>query len=427
MRYHIRLLTNVLVVGSGAREHSLGWKISQSEHVNDVFYAPGNGGTKNNIPINVEQIEELVDFASKNDCFTVVGPEVPLALGIVDTFMEKNLKIFGPTQNAAKLESSKIWAKNFMDRNKIPTAEFKIFDEPDLAKKYIESVSFPLVIKADGLAAGKGVIVCDTTDEALSAVDKILVKKSFGEAGKRIVVEERIDGIEASYIALSDGETVIPLATSQDHKRIFDDDKGSNTGGMGAYSPTGAIDDVLAEKIQTKIIRKTVDSLKKEGIVFRGFLYAGVMIRDGEPYVLEFNARMGDPECQPMVIRMNSDLFEYLTAVTDGNLSSLPSMSWKKQSAVCVVLSSNGYPESYPKNEEITGLSDIPKDSFVFHAGTKDVSGKIVTNGGRVLSVTSLGDSLQDAISNTYKAAEKISWPSKYYRHDIGKKGLSYL
>ena len=314
-----------------------------------------------------------------------------------------------------------------MDRNEIPTAKFKILDEPDLAKEYIESVSFPLVIKADGLAAGKGVIVCDTTDEALSAVDKILVKKSFGEAGKRIVVEERIDGIEASYIALSDGETVIPLATSQDHKRIFDDDKGSNTGGMGAYSPTGAIDDVLAEKIQTKIIRKTVDSLKKEGIVFKGFLYAGVMIRDGEPYVLEFNARMGDPECQPMVIRMNSDLFEYLTAVTDGNLSSLPSMSWKKQSAVCVVLASNGYPESYPKNEEITGLSDIPKDSFVFHAGTKDVSGKIVTNGGRVLSVTSLGDSLQDAISNTYKAAEKISWPSKYYRHDIGKKGLSYL
>jgi phosphoribosylamine--glycine ligase len=196
---------------------------------------------------------------------------------------------------------------------------------------------------------------------------------------------------------------------------------------MGAYSPTGAIDDVLAEKIQTKIIRKTIDSLKKEGIVFKGFLYAGVMIRDGEPYVLEFNARMGDPECQPMVIRMNSDLFEYLTAVTDGNLSSLPSMSWKKQSAVCVVLSSNGYPESYPKNEEITGLSDIPKDSFVFHAGTKDVSGKIVTNGGRVLSVTSLGDSLQDAISNAYKTVEKISWPSKYYRHDIGKKGLSYL
>ncbi len=427
MRDHIRLLVNVLIVGSGAREHSLGWKLSESKQVNDVFYAPGNGGTKNNIPINVEQIEELADFAAKNDCFTVVGPEIPLALGIVDIFMKKNLKIFGPTQNAAKLESSKIWAKNFMDRNGIPTAKFKIFDEPDLAKEYIQSVSFPLVIKADGLAAGKGVIVCDTTDDALSAVDKILVEKSFGEAGKRIVVEERIDGVEASYIALSDGETVIPLATSQDHKRIFDNDKGANTGGMGAYSPTGAIDDMLAEKIQTKIIRKTIDSLKKEGVVFKGFLYAGVMIRDGEPYVLEFNVRMGDPECQPMIIRMNSDLFEYLIAVADGTLSSLPYMSWKKQSAVCVVLASKGYPESYPKNEEIVGLTDIPKDSFVFHAGTKDIAGKIITNGGRVLSVTSLGDSLHDAISNTYKAAEKISWPSKYYRRDIGKKGLSYL
>lgn len=422
------MLVDVLVVGSGGREHAIGWKLSKSPKVGKIFFAPGNGGTKNNIPIQVDEIDKLADFAAKNNCFTVVGPEVPLAMGIVDKFNEKNLKIFGPTKNAAQLESSKIWAKTFMKRNHIPTAPFEVFDDPKLAKEYVKSKDYNVVIKADGLAAGKGVIVCNSKQEAFDAIDLILVKQSFGNAGKRIIVEERIDGIEASYIALSDGNIAIPMATSQDHKRIFDDDKGPNTGGMGAYSPTGVINDKLAEKIQKIIIDKTIASLKSEGIIFKGFLYAGIMIKDGEPYVLEYNARMGDPECQPILIRMDSDLFEYLKASADGELAKLPVVSWKKQSAVCVVLASKGYPESYPKNDEITGLDSVDKNYVaVFHAGTKLENNKIFTNGGRVLGVTALGDSLQNAISNAYFAADKIVWKNKYCRMDIGKKGLLYL
>ena len=422
------MLVNVLVVGSGGREHALGWKLSQSPQVDRIFHAPGNGGTKNNIPIQADDLDGLLEFADENDCFTVVGPEAPLAMGIVDKFSQRNLKIFGPTKEAAQLESSKVWAKLFMQRHDIPTSPFGIFYDADEAKEYVKSLDYDVVIKADGLAAGKGVIVCNTKQEAFDAIDVMLVKKSFGTAGKVIVVEKRIDGIEASYIALSDGNVAIPMATSQDHKRIFDDDKGPNTGGMGAYSPTGIIDDKMAEKIQKTIIDKTVRAMKEDGIIFKGFLYAGVMIKDGEPYVLEFNARMGDPECQPILMRMKSDLFEYISASVDGTLGMLSPVSWKPQSSVCVVLASKGYPDSYPKNEQITGLDSTNAENvFVFHAGTKLENGKVLTNGGRVLGVTSLGASLEDAISNAYSAVSKIGWQSKYCRSDIGKKGLKYL
>ena len=421
------MLVNILVVGSGGREHALSWKLSQSDKIETVFTAPGNGGTKNNVSIDVDNLDELADFAQKNNCFTVVGPEDPLAAGIVDKFNQRNLKVFGPSQMAAQLESSKIWAKNFMKRNDIPTARFEIFDDANKAQDYVESLDYNVVVKADGLAAGKGVIVCNSTKEAVDAIQTILVKKTFGEAGNRIIVEERIDGIEASYISLSDGEIAIPMASSQDHKRIFDDDKGPNTGGMGAYSPTPIITDVLAEKIQKKIIDKTIQSMKNEGIPFKGFLYAGIMVRNNEPYVLEYNVRMGDPECQPIVMRMDFDLYDYFVASIEGKLSDMPFPKWKNQYAVCVVLASKGYPESYAKDEEISGFDFIPNESYVFHAGTKKVDGKILSNGGRVLGVTALGDTLEDAINNAYSASDKISWNNKYCRQDIGKKGLSYL
>jgi len=417
-------VVNVLVVGSGGREHAISWKISESKNVENVFTAPGNGGTENNIPIQVDQIDELADFASQKNCFTIVGPEAPLADGIVNMFNKKNLKIFGPTQDAAQLESSKIWAKEFMRRNNIPTAEFQIFDDPEKAKQFVSSYDKQVVIKADGLAAGKGVIVCNDKDEAFAAIDKILIDKAFGTAGSKIIIEERIDGIEASYIALCDGNIGIPMATSQDHKRIFDDDKGPNTGGMGAYSPTPVVDNALAKRIQEEIIDKTMSSLRQEGIEFKGFLYAGVMIHDNVPYVLEYNVRMGDPECQPILMRFNSDLLEYLIAASEGRLDQLPQISWDEQYAVCVVIASKGYPDSYPKNDEILGFENIPNNANVFHAGTKNIGGKILTNGGRILGVTALGETLQSAIENAYIANDKIICASKYFRKDIGKKGL---
>jgi phosphoribosylamine--glycine ligase len=420
-------LVNVLVIGSGGREHAIGWKLGQSDNVNTVFYAPGNGGTLNNVPISVDNLGELAKFASENNCFTVVGPEAPLAMGIVDIFNEMGLKIFGPTKKAAQLESSKIWAKQFLKRNNIPTAAFEVFNDAVKAKEYVNQIEYNVVIKADGLAAGKGVIVCDSKAEAEKSIDMMLVDKKFGDAGNNIIIEERIDGIEASYIALSDGKIAIPMATSQDHKRIFDNDKGPNTGGMGAYSPTPIIDKDLSQKIQEKIIDKTISSLRNEGITFKGFLYAGIMLKDGEPYVLEYNVRMGDPECQPILMRMDSDLFEYLVGSVEGTLENMPLISWKNKSAVCIVLASKGYPESYPKGEEIFGLGNAFDDAYIFHAGTKDLDKKIITNGGRVLGVTALGDTLEIAIKHAYDVTEKISWENKYLRTDIGKKGLSHL
>jgi len=395
-------LVNVLVIGSGGREHAIGWKLGQSDEVDTVFFAPGNGGTSNNVPISVDSLDDIVKFASEKDCFTVVGPEAPLAMGIVDIFNEKGLKIFGPTKDAAQLESSKIWAKKFMKRNNIPTAAFEVFNDATAAKEYVNETEHNVVVKADGLAAGKGVIVCNNKDEAKDAIDMMLVNKKFGDAGTNIIIEDRIDGVEASYIALSDGKRVIPMATSQDHKRVYDGDNGPNTGGMGAYSPTLAIDEVLSQKIQEKIIDKTITSLRNEGITFKGFLYAGIMLKDGEPYVLEYNVRMGDPECQPILMRMNSDLFQYLKACVNDTLEKMPPISWKNKSAVCVVLASKGYPESYPKGDEISGLDLMYDDAYVFHAGTKKQNKKIIANGGRVLGVTALGDTLESAIKSAY-------------------------
>ncbi|MEA2043915.1 MAG: phosphoribosylamine--glycine ligase [Thermoproteota archaeon] len=420
-------MVNVLVIGSGGREHAIGWKLGQSDNVNTVFHAPGNGGTLNNVPISVDNLGELAKFASENNCFTVVGPEAPLAMGIVDMFNEMGLKVFGPTKKAAQLESSKIWAKQFLKRNNIPTAAFEVFNDAVKAKEYVNQIEHNVVIKADGLAAGKGVIVCDSKAEAEKSIDMMLVDKKFGDAGNNIIIEERIDGIEASYIALSDGKIAIPMATSQDHKRIFDNDKGPNTGGMGAYSPTPIIDKDLSQKIQEKIIDKTISSLRNEGITFKGFLYAGIMLKDGEPYVLEYNVRMGDPECQPILMRMDSDLFEYLAGSVEGTLENKSLISWKNKSAVCIVLASKGYPESYPKGEEIFGLGNAFDDACIFHAGTKELDKKIITNGGRVLGVTALGDTLEAAIKHAYDVTEKISWENKYLRTDIGKKGLSHL
>jgi len=420
-------LVNVLVIGSGGREHAIGWKLGQSDNVNTVFYAPGNGGTLNNVPISADNLGELAKFASENNCFTIVGPEAPLAMGIVDMFNEMGLKIFGPTKKAAQLESSKIWAKQFLKRNNIPTAAFEVFNDAVKAKEYVNKIEYNVVIKADGLASGKGVIVCDSKAEAEKSIDMMLVDKKFGDAGNNIIIEERIDGIEASYIALSDGKIAIPMATSQDHKRIFDNDKGQNTGGMGAYSPTPIIDNDISQKIQEKIIDKTISSLRNEGITFKGFLYAGIMLKDGEPYVLEYNVRMGDPECQPILMRMDSDLFEYLVGSMEGTLENMSLISWKNKSAVCIVLASKGYPESYPKGEEIFGLGNAFDDAYIFHAGTKELDKKITTNGGRVLGVTALGDTLEAAIKHAYDVTEKISWENKYLRTDIGKKGLSHL
>ena len=420
-------MVNVLVVGSGGREHAIGWKLSQSDNVDRVFHAPGNGGTLNNVQISADNLDELVKFASENDCFTVVGPEAPLAVGVVDMFNERDLKIFGPTKEAAQLESSKIWAKQFLKRNNIPTAAFEVFDDPVKAKEYVDKIGYNVVIKADGLASGKGVIVCNSKDEAEKSIDMMLVDKKFGDAGNNIIIEERIDGIEASYIALSDGKIAIPMATSQDHKRVFDNDKGPNTGGMGAYSPTPIIDNDMSQKIQEKIIDKTISSLRNEGITFKGFLYAGIMLKDGEPYVLEYNVRMGDPECQPILMRMDSDLFEYLMGSVNGTLENMPQISWKNKSAVCIVLASKGYPESYPKGDEIFGLENTFDDANIFHAGTKEQDKKIITNGGRVLGVTALGDTLESAIKHAYDVTEKISWKNKYFRTDIRKKGLTHL
>ena len=414
-------------MGAGGREHALSWKLSTSEKIDQVYAAPGNGGTLQNVELSVTDIEGLAKFAQEKNCFTVVGPEDPLAAGIVDAFVEKGLPIFGPSKNAAKLESSKIWAKEFMKRNSIPTADFEIFDDAQKAKDFVKSYQKPVVIKADGLAAGKGVIVCKNKDEANDAIDTILTKKSFGDAGSKIIIEERIDGVEASYIALCDGKIGIPMATSQDHKRVFDNDEGPNTGGMGAYSPTPIIDEKLGTEIQEKIIDKTIHAMRDEGFEFKGFLYAGIMIKDGIPYVLEYNVRMGDPECQPILMRLDSDLYDYLHASYEGKLNELPEISWKNQYSVCVVLASKGYPSSYPTGVEITGFENISSDAFVFHAGTKKQDDKIKSNGGRVLGVTALGSSLEDAINNAYDACNHIHWTNKYHRTDIGKKGLSNL
>ena len=419
---------NILVIGSGGREHAIGWKLSQSPEVDKVFHAPGNGGTQNNIPVNPMNLEGLLRFAEKEKCFTVVGPEGPLDRGIVDLFQEKDMQIFGPSRTAARLETSKVFAKNFMNKYNIPTADFRIFQRPEDAFDYIRSKVFPIVVKADGLASGKGAIVCHTLDEANNAIEKIMINKEFGAAGEKVVVEDYLKGYEVSFICISDGVNVVSLETSQDHKQVFDGDVGPNTGGMGSYSPVPMVSDELYESILNNIIIKTIDGMRTEGIKFKGVLYAGIMISNNKPYVLEFNCRFGDPETQPQLLRMNSDLLPYLDASLDGKLDALELVKWRPGAAVSVVMASRGYPGTYDKGLPIKGL-DIArtKDVMIFHSGTSKKNNSIVTNGGRVLSITAIGNSIGEAVKRAYKVANTIEFEGAHYRKDIGYQALSYI
>lgn len=423
-------LMKILLIGSGGREHALAWKLSQSPLVEKLYIAPGNPGTSSvgeNCVIPAEDIEGLKAFAiDKRIDLTVVGPELPLTLGIVDLFQEAGLKIFGPTKIAAEIESSKVFAKAIMKRHKIPTAFSKTFDNMAAAVDYAETHAPPYVVKADGLAAGKGVIICRSVDEAREAINLIMKKKAFGSAGKSIIIEEFLLGEEASFLALSDGKTVVPLAPAQDHKTVFDNDKGPNTGGMGAYSPAPVITPALEKEIMETVMKPVVAAMEKEGRPYKGVLYAGIMITDGKPSVLEFNARFGDPETQPTMMRLETDLAQLLLATVEGRLADVE-IKWSAKSSVCVVMTSEGYPGTYPISREIRGLdkaADV-KDTVVFHAGTTLKDGRVVTSGGRVLGVTSLGSDLKDAITNAYSAVELISFNGSHYRKDIGKKAFS--
>ena len=423
---------SILIIGSGGREHSIGWKLFH-ETKKKVFFAPGNGGTDNNIEIDSNDLTKLCQFAKENNSFTIVGPEKPLSLGIVDLFEKNQLPIFGPSKSASRLESSKVFAKLFMRDMGIQTASFSIYSDADAAINHVKSSSKNVVVKVDGLAAGKGVFVCDSQKSAIQAIQKIFNDNEFRNSRNKILIEERIYGDEASFIVLCDGKSIVPLATSQDHKNIFDQDNGPNTGGMGSYCPTPLITEKISTKIIEKIMNPTLKGLNDKGIKFRGFLYAGLMIERGsnEPYVLEFNVRMGDPECQSILSRMDSSFLEYLEAAMDEKLDSMPPIRWKDKHSVCIVMASRGYPGKYQTGKVIHGLnSKFDVDTYVFHAGTKKNSmGEIITNGGRVLSVTSLADSLEEAKNKSYSAVSKIHWGDneEYFRRDIASKGIKYM
>jgi phosphoribosylamine---glycine ligase len=420
----------VLVIGGGGREHALVWKIKQSPRVEKIFCAPGNAGTAEvaeNIPIAADDIESLLKFAVENDIgLTVVGPEQPLVKGIVDKFEEKGLRIFGPNALAAELEGSKSFSKDIMKKYGLPTAEYQTFNSADSAAKYIENKNCPLVVKADGLAAGKGVLLCQTADEALAAVDSIMGQRSFGDAGDQIVVEEFLEGEEVSVLAFSDGQTVLLMDSAQDHKAAYDGDKGPNTGGMGAYSPAPIFTETMRQKVRDKIMFPMIRAMQQEGRPYKGILYAGLMLTKTGPQILEFNARFGDPETQPLLARMDSDIIPVFEACIDGTLDQCP-LEWKSESSVCVVMAAKGYPDSYEKGKPISGLKDanaLP-GVVVFHAGTKQKDGDVLTNGGRVLGVTATGVDTLTAISRAYEAVEKIQWEGIHYRKDIGHRASS--
>ena len=422
----------ILVVGGGGREHTMVWKISKSPLVEKIYCAPGNAGTHElaeSVPINAEDINALAVFAKKNEIdLTVVGPEGPLVNGIADTFEEMGLKVFGPSKAAARLEGSKLFSKQHMQKYNIPCAMGKAFTDTSKAKTYAKALGAPCVVKADGLAAGKGVIICSTLEEANEAIDAMINDNAFGEAGAIVVVEECLKGEEASFIALTDGKTVLPLPESQDHKRIFDNDEGPNTGGMGAYSPAPVLDHLLREKAMKEVMIPAVQGMAKEGTPFKGVLYAGLMVEKDQIKVLEFNTRLGDPETQPILMRLENDLVPLMEACCDGTLHNY-STKIDPRAAMCVVISSGGYPGSYKTGEEIFGLEEAGKvkDTVVFHAGTALKDGKVVSSGGRVLGVTSLDDSVKEAIDRAYEACGKISFNQHFYRKDIGAKALKRL
>jgi phosphoribosylamine--glycine ligase len=419
----------LLVVGSGGREHALAWKLAQSPRVQMVYVAPGNGGTAQDdrlCNLAITDLEALADFAEKEQiALTLVGPEAPLAAGIVNLFRQRGLKIFGPTREAAQLESSKDFAKAFMKRHSIPTAEYETFSDAAAAHAYIDGKGAPIVIKADGLAAGKGVVVAQTLDEAHAAVDMMLADNKLGDAGARVVIEEFLAGEEASFIVMVDGKHVLPLASSQDHKRLLDGDAGPNTGGMGAYSPAPIVTPQLHARVMREIILPTVRGMEKEGIRYTGFLYAGLMIdAEGNPKTLEFNCRMGDPETQPIMARLKGDFSKVLEQAIAGTLDTVE-LAWDRRTALGVVLAAHSYPDTPRKGDRITGIPAETDDAMTFHAGTTLVDGKLVTSGGRVLCVVGLHDAVRGAQSAAYEAINQISFDGMQYRRDIGHRALN--
>ena len=423
---------NILIIGNGGREHALAWKAAQSPLADKVYVAPGNAGTAlepglTNVEISATDIPALLAFAQSNDIgLTIVGPEAPLVIGVVDAFQAAGLKIFGPSQAAAQLEGSKAFTKDFLARHNIPSAEYQNFTEVEPALAYVRSKGAPIVIKADGLAAGKGVIVAMTLQEAEDAVQDMLAGNAFGDAGHRIVVEEFLDGEEASFIVMVDGENVVPMATSQDHKRVGDGDTGPNTGGMGAYSPAPVVTDEIHQRAMDQVIWPTVRGMAAEGNTYVGFLYAGLMISaDGQPKVIEFNCRFGDPETQPIMLRLRSDLVELCLAGAEGKLDEKTS-EWDERPALGVVLAAGGYPGDYNNGEVIQGMPQQESaDGKVFHAGTRMQGNDVVTSGGRVLCVTALGETVAQAQQRAYQLADGIQWPGSFCRKDIGYRAIA--
>jgi len=419
----------VLVIGNGGREHALVWKLHQSPRVDHIYCAPGNAGIgelAEPVPLQPEDIHGLRRFAEQEHIdLTVVGPELSLSLGIVDEFEAHGLRVFGPNKQAAQLEASKVFAKELMRQIEIPTAAFGVFTDPDEARRYILKTGAPVVVKADGLAAGKGVSVCASVEEALDAVEQIMRERVFGDAGNRVVIEEFLEGEEASFLAFTDGTTVLPLASSQDHKRVFDNDQGPNTGGMGAYSPAPVVTPELAQRVVREIMLPTVGELRRRGVIYKGILYASLMIKGDRVSVVEFNARFGDPECQPIMMRLKSDLIPLLEATIDGKLDRVQA-EWHDDPAVCVVLCAAGYPGAYSQGREIHGLDKLKDwaDGFVFHAGTAKDEDRWVTTGGRVLGVTARGKRITDAVKEVYRAIGEISWDGMHYRKDIAHRAL---
>jgi phosphoribosylamine--glycine ligase len=423
---------NVLIIGAGGREHALGWKVAQNPSVETVYVAPGNAGTAlepklENVAIGVEDIDALVAFAKKKQIeLTIVGPEAPLVIGVVDAFREAGLPIFGPSKAAAQLEGSKAFTKDFLARHNIPTAAYANFTEIEPALEYVRQQGAPIVVKADGLAAGKGVIVAMTLEEAEDAIKDMLAGNAFGEAGSRVVIEEFLQGEEASFIVMVDGENVLPMATSQDHKRVGDKDTGPNTGGMGAYSPAPVVTADIHKRIMDEVIYPTVRGMESEGHPYTGFLYAGLMIdADGTPKVIEYNCRFGDPETQPIMMRMESDLVELCLAAIDEKLDQCES-KWDPRASIGIVLAAGGYPADYAKGDVISGLpTEETEGEKVFHAGTAEKDGNVVTSGGRVLCATALGNTVSEAQERAYKLAKQISWNGMFHRNDIGYRAIA--
>ncbi len=428
---------NVLVIGNGGREHAIAWKLAQSPRSKRVFVAPGNAGTAadaENVDLGIDNVAGLIRFAKQNDIrLTVVGPEAPLAAGIVDAFQQEGLRVFGPSRAAAELEASKVFCKQVLRTADVATADSHVFRTAEEAHRFVqdryeETNEVPLVVKADGLAAGKGVIVCSTKEEVFEAIDRIAARKEFGQAGDRLILEERLEGEEASVMAITDGRTILTLPPAQDHKAAFEADQGPNTGGMGAYCPTPLVDPAMLARIESNILVPTIHTMKRQRRPFRGVLYAGLMISGNTPRVLEYNVRFGDPECQPLLMRLKSDLLDILEATVDGRLDSLAPIQWDPRPAVCVVMASEGYPGPYDRGREIRGLEEAAKlpDVKVFHAGTALRRGRVVTEGGRVLGVTALGSSIPAAKLQAYKAVKCIRWEGAWCRKDISDKARKY-